>query len=42
MTIDDTTGEIVIQTDDRSQDGTYSIDIKAQITVPTDFSNTEF
>ena len=42
MTIDDTTGEIAIQTDDRSQDGTYSIDIKAQITVPTDFSNTEF
>ena len=41
MTIDDKTGEIAIQTDDRDHDQTYSVEVKASITVPIDFSNTE-
>ena len=41
MTIDETTGEIAIQTDVRSLDDTYSVSIKASISVPTDHSNND-
>ena len=42
MTIDETTGEIAIQTHDRSADDTYIVATRAHISVPTDYRNTRF
>ena len=39
MTIDYKIGEIAIETHDRSADDTYSVAIRAHISVPTDYSN---
>ena len=41
MTIDETTGEIKIETDAREAEDIYQIEIRATTTIPTDSSGTQ-